>query len=117
MGTTNAFHFEAWAPHISGSGKLSFSGTGLDLSSEICPWSPSALLIAFVLLGAYSKPSGSLDASPANKPDWRGDAVVFLLAGKSQSCTAFASFIFQGLLQLQTTLPWPPVLLSQYQVV
>lgn len=109
-GTANAFRFGAWAPHAPGFGfgRFGLSGTGLDLSGEVCPLSPSVHL-------SYSKPSGSRDASPPNEPDWKGDAVVFLLAGRSRSC--FAPFIFQGPLQLQTTLPWPMVFLSRYRVV
>lgn len=88
--SADAFHVGAWAPCASGFGfgKSSLSGTGLHLSGEICALSPSVLLSALLLIGAYSKPSGSLDASP-NKAGWRGDAVVFLLAEKSRSCTAF----------------------------
>lgn len=84
-GTANAFRSGAWAPRAAGFGfgKIGLSGTGLDLSGESCPLSLSVLLSTLVLLGAYSKPSGGLDASPPNKPDWRGDAVVFLLAGEA----------------------------------
>lgn len=82
--TTNAFHVgtQALCTLGLGFGKFGLSGTGLDWSAEICPWS---LLVLLVLLGAYPKASGSLDASPANKPDWREDAVVFFLDGKSRS--------------------------------
>lgn len=89
--SADAFHVGAWASRTSGFGfgKFGLSGTGLDLSGEICPLSPSVWLSALLLLEAYSKPSGSLDASPPNKAGWRGEAVVFLLARKSRSCTAF----------------------------
>ena len=118
-GTTNAFRFGAWAHHASGFsfGKFDLSGTGLDLSGEICPLSPSVLLNMLVLLGAYSKPSGCLDASPPNKPDWTGDAVVFSPCWEVLILYCFSLLIFQGPLQLQTTLPWPTVFLAQYRVV
>lgn len=82
-----AFHVGAWALCTLGLGfgKFGLSGTGLDWSAEICHWS---LLVLLVLLGVYSKASGSLDASPPNKPDWREDAVVFFLDGKSQFPTS-----------------------------
>lgn len=117
-GTANAFHFGAWAPHASGFGfgKFALSGTGLALSGEICPLSPLVLLSTLVLLGACSKPSGGVDASPPNEPVWRGDAVVFLLAGKSRSCTAFLLSSFRDLCRSKPP-SWPTAFLSRSRVV